>query len=133
MLRKYESSLDDKKRFTALVKDLFPDQAKNVNLLLMAYNMGIAQDIQSVSRINNTFAFRYVKRLMDDYGLSRVNADWIVSVWCSCYGNKVLGKICDISVQKQGTGNFQQAIWRFIYILQKWSGKWFGCNRFSWG
>ena len=104
MLRKYESSLDDKKRFTALVKDLFPDQAKNVNLLLMAYNMGIAQDIQSVSRINNTFAFRYVKRLMDDYGLSRVNADWIVSVWCSCYGNKVLGKICDISVQKQGTG-----------------------------
>ena len=104
MLRQYESSLDDKKRFTALVKDLFPDQAKNVNLLLMAYNMGIAQDIQSVSRINNTFAFRYVKRLMDDYGLSRVNADWIVSVWCSCYGNKVLGKICDISVQKQGTG-----------------------------
>ena len=43
MLRKCESSLDDKKRFTALVKDLFPDQAKNVNLLLMAYNMGIAQ------------------------------------------------------------------------------------------
>lgn len=104
MLRKYESSLDDKKRFTALVKDLFPAQAKNVNLLLMAYNMGIAQDIQGVARINNTFAFRYVKRLMDDYGLSRVNADWIVSVWCSCYGDKVLGKPCDISVQRQGTG-----------------------------
>lgn len=104
ILRKYESSLDDKKRFSALVKDLFPDQAKNVNLLLMAYNMGIAQDIQSVSSINNTFAFRYVKRLMDDYGLSRVNADWIVSVWCSCYGDKVLGKACEISVQKQGSG-----------------------------
>ena len=41
---------------------------------------------------------------MDDYGISRVNADWIVSVWCSCYGNKVLGKACDISVQKQGGG-----------------------------
>lgn len=104
MLREYETSLDDKKRFTALVKDLFPDQVKNVNLLLMAYNMGIAQDIQSVPRINNTFAFRYVKRLMEDYGLSRVNADWIVSVWCSCYGNKVLGKICDISVQRRGAG-----------------------------
>ena len=43
MLRHYQTSLDDRKRFTALVKDLFPDQAKNVNLLLMAYNMGIAQ------------------------------------------------------------------------------------------
>lgn len=104
MLEKYQASLDDRKKFTALVKDLFPNQAKNVNLLLMAYNMGIAQDIQSASHINNAFAFRYVKQLMDDFGMSRVNADWIVSVWCSCYGRKVLGKVCDISVQKQGSG-----------------------------
>lgn len=103
MLRQHQTSLDDRKKFTALVKDLFPDQAKNVNLLLMAYNMGIAQDIQSASYINNTFAFRYVKQLMDDFGMSRVNADWIVSVWCSCYGGKVLGKACDISIQKQET------------------------------
>lgn len=104
MLRQHQASLDDRKKFTALVKDLFPDQAKNVNLLLMAYNMGIAQDIQTASHINNTFAFRYVKQLMDDFGMSRVNADWIVSVWCSCYGGKVLGKACDISIQKEGSG-----------------------------
>lgn len=104
MLRKYATALDDKKKFTALVKDLFPDQAKNVNLLLMAYNMGIAQDIQNTTRINNAFAYRYVKRLMDEFGLSRVNADWSVSVWCSCYGDKVIGKTCEISVQEQGTG-----------------------------
>ena len=104
MLTRHQASMDDRKKFTALVKDLFPDQAKNVNLLLMAYNMGIAQDIQKANLLNNTFAFRYVKQLMDDYGISRVNADWIVSVWCSCYGNKVLGKACDISVQKQGGG-----------------------------
>lgn len=104
MLRQHQASLDDRKKFTALVKDLFPDQAKNVNLLLMAYNMGIAQDIQSASHINNPFAFRYVKQLMDDFGMSRVNADWIVSVWCSCYGGKVLGKACDISIQKEGSG-----------------------------
>lgn len=104
MLTRHQASLDDRKKFTALVKDLFPDQAKNVNLLLMAYNMGIAQDIQSASHINNTFAFRYVKQLMDDFGMSRVNADWIVSVWCSCYGGKVLGKACDISIQKEGSG-----------------------------
>lgn len=59
MLTRHQASLDDRKKFTALVKDLFPDQAKNVNLLLMAYNMGIAQDIQTASHINNTFAFRY--------------------------------------------------------------------------
>ncbi len=104
MLRQYENSIDDKRRFTALVKDIFPKDAKTINLILMAYNMGIAQDIQKTNLLNNTFAFRYVKQLMDDYGISRVNADWIVTVWCSCYGDKVLGKICDISVQKQGGG-----------------------------
>ena len=104
MLRQHQAFLDDRKKFKALVKDLFPDQAKNVNLLLMAYNMGIAQDIQTASHINNTFAFRYVKQLMDDFGMSRVNADWIVSVWCACYGAIVLGKACDISIQKQGSG-----------------------------
>lgn len=104
MLRQYENSIDDKRQFTALVKDIFPEEAKNINLILMAYNMGIAQDIQKANLLNNTFAFRYVKQLMDDYGISRVNADWIVSVWCTCYGNKVLGKACDISIQKQGEG-----------------------------
>ena len=104
MLRQYENLIDDKKKFTSLVKDIFPSDVKKVNLLLTAYNMGIAQDMQNATVLNNTFAFRYVKQLMDDYGISRVNADWIVSVWCSCYGNKVLGKACDISVQKQGGG-----------------------------
>lgn len=101
MLRRYQDAIEDKKRFTALVKDLFPDQAKNVNLLLMAYNMGIATDMATTARINNTFAYRYVKQLVDDYGLSRINADWIVSVWCVCFGEKVLGKPCDISIQKE--------------------------------
>lgn len=102
MLRTQGAALDDKKRFTALVRDLFPAQARNVNLLLMAYSIGIAQDIQTASHIDNTFAFRYVKQLIDNYGMSRANADWVVSVWCSCYGAKVLGKRCEIEVHATG-------------------------------
>ncbi len=104
MLRQYSSCIDDKKKFCGLVKDFFPEQAKNVNLLLMAYNMGIAEDLKKTSFINNTFAYRYVKQLVDDFGLSRINADWIVSIWCVCYGSRILGKNCDISLQKQGSG-----------------------------
>lgn len=104
MLRKYGVVIDDKKKFTGLVKDYFPSQAKNINLLLMAYNLGIAQDLQVIGRINNTFAFRFVKQLMEDFGLSRVNADWIVSVWCVCYGQNVLGKECEIQLQGKDSG-----------------------------
>lgn len=104
MLQQYKSDIDDKRKFTGLVKDFFPEQAKNVNLLLVAYNMGIAEDLAKTSQINNTFAYRYVKQLVDDFGISRINADWIVSVWCVCYGARVLGKHCDINLQKQGRG-----------------------------
>ena len=57
MLQQYKSDIDDKRKFTGLVKDFFPEQAKNVNLLLMAYNMGIAEDLTKTSQINNTFVF----------------------------------------------------------------------------
>ncbi len=99
MLRKYGDAVDDKKKFTGLIKDLFPDQAKTINLMLMAYDVGIAEQIQNASKLNNAFAFRFVKQLTDDYGLSRANADWVVSIWCVCYGKNVLGKDCDIKVQ----------------------------------
>lgn len=104
MLRKHQDIIGDKKKFSALVKDYFPDNAKNMNLLLMAYNLGLTEDIENTSMINNTFAYRYVKQLMDDFGLSRANADWIVSVWCVCYGQKILRKSCDIQIQGSTSG-----------------------------
>jgi len=106
MLNQYSSAVNDKKMFSGLIKDFFntPEDVKAVNLLLIAYDLGIVEDINKTARINNTFAYRYVKQLMDDYGMSRVNADWIVAVWCVCYGSKILGKECEIKLQEQGTG-----------------------------
>lgn len=99
MLGKYGDAIGDRKRFTGLIKDFFPDQTRTVNLMMMAYDTGIAAQIQSAPRINSAFAFRFVKQLTEDYGLSRVNADWVVSTWCVCYGQGVLGKECDIQLQ----------------------------------
>lgn len=45
-----------------------------------------------------------MKQLIDNYGLSRVNADWIVSVWCVCFGENVLGKECEIKLQGKDAG-----------------------------
>ena len=101
MLRRYADAIDDKKKFTGLIKDFFPQEAKVINLMMMAYEVGIVQQIQSVNRINNAFAYRFVKQLTNNYGLSRVNADWVVSVWCVCYGKNVLGKDCEIKIQSK--------------------------------
>ena len=100
MLRKYGSAIDEKKRFTGLVKDYFPDQAKNINLLLMAYNMDIAQSIRSVGKINNTFAFRFVKQLMDEFGLSQEEVAQRVSKSRSAVANSLRLLKLEENVQK---------------------------------
>lgn len=110
LLAEYKDALDNRARFTGLVKDYFPGQQMQINLLISAYDTGIAKEIENATGINNAFAFRFVKRLMDEYGISRVNADWAVSVWCVCYGRHVLHKACDIKIQEKKAGAAAPAI-----------------------
>ena len=87
MLRKHPDAVNDKKKFVGLMKDYFPEQQMQVNLINTTYDLGIVSELVKVAQISNAFAFRFVKRLVDEYGVSRLNADWAVSVWCVCYGS----------------------------------------------
>lgn len=104
MLQRYPEAVHDRKRFVGLMKDCFPDQQMQVNLVNTAFDLGIVDELEKARQINNTFAFRFVKRLLDEYGISRVNADWVISVWCVCYGKKALHKPCDIEISRARTG-----------------------------
>ena len=73
MLRQYPESVSDKKKFVGLLKDFFPSQPMQVNLIDTTYELGIAGEIAGTPHISNTFAFRFVKRLVDEYGVSRIN------------------------------------------------------------
>ena len=65
MLRDYPAAVTDKKVFAGLMKDLFPGQQMQINLMNTTYELGIANEIAGVAHINNAFAFRFVKRLVD--------------------------------------------------------------------
>lgn len=104
LLLQNPDAVTEKKRFTGLMRDLFPGQQMQINLICMAWDLGIVSDIQATQHINNSFAFRYVKRLVDEYGVSRLNADWAISIWCVCYGQYVLQKRCDIKISKAKAG-----------------------------
>lgn len=99
LLNKYRHSIDNRSQFFGLVKDYFPGKQRQINLLLSAYDLGIAKELESTKAINNAFAYRFVKRLVDEYGISRANADWVISVWCVCYGQNILRKPCDIKLR----------------------------------
>ena len=105
MLHQYPDAPSDKKKFIGLMKDFFPEQQMQVNLIGIAYDLGIASELEKTAHISNAFAFRFVKSMMNQYGVSRVNADWVISVWCVCYGKNVLHKPCDIEISKAKTGS----------------------------
>ena len=80
MLRRYGDAVDDKKKFIGLIKDFFPQDARNINLMLLAYDIGIVQQIQNVGRINNAFAYRFVKQLTEpgERGLGRISLVYLL-------------------------------------------------------
>lgn len=104
ILTKYHDAIAVRSRFSGLMKDYMPGHPMQINLLLNAYDLGIVKEIETVSTINQAFAFRFVKRLTEEYGVSRANADWAVSMWCVCYGQSVLKKPCEIKLNSGQKG-----------------------------
>ena len=67
MLRQYENSIDDKRQFTALVKDIFPEEAKNINLILMAESKkeleSVCETVETIGKRNScTIDTHYLKQ-----------------------------------------------------------------------
>jgi hypothetical protein len=104
LLRDYKDTLNNKKQFVGLIKDFMPGQPLQVNLLLALYEMGVHAEIEKTAQINNAFAYRFVKRLCDEHGVSRFHADWAVSLWCVCYGKNILNKPCEIKISSGKPG-----------------------------
>lgn len=104
LLSKHFECINNKQAFRGLVKDYFPGQQMQINLILAAYDLGLAQELENARAINNAFAYRFVKRLVEEYGISRANADWVVSVWCVCYGQHILKKPCEIKISSGKKG-----------------------------
>lgn len=55
MLRQYGDAIDDKKKFTGLIKDYFPEQAKTINLIQYSYNSDISLDYTRLPEIIKRF------------------------------------------------------------------------------
>lgn len=103
LLTEYPDAVHDKKQFVALLKDYFPQNQKEMNLVKTLFEIEIVKEIDRVPVITNAFAYRFVKKLTEDYGTTRLNADWAVAMWCVCYGKRICCKQCDVEVQQSAT------------------------------
>ena len=96
LLQNYPDALNDRKRFSGLLKDLMPGMALQANLLLNLFDLNIHEELEKATQISNAFSYRFVKLLCDEYGISKRNADWAVAAWCTCYGEGILKKTVEV-------------------------------------
>ena len=92
LLKHYPDCVLDERRFTAYVRDYFPNSQKECNILISLYHLGIVKDLKSVKQIDQSFCYRYKKALMETYGVVELFAEEAVKLWCVCYGQKILKK-----------------------------------------
>ena len=92
MLEEHPESLESAAKFKAYMSDLMPDNDLQVYLIHNLYKMDIARAIREADEITELFPARFVSRLVGDFGVSSGLARWAASVWCVCYGERVLKK-----------------------------------------
>ena len=103
LLRDYPDATTNRKKFVALLKDFFPGQKKETNLLSSLYDLQIVAEIKSAAKLDRSFVHRFEKRLRDDYGIDQHDAAWAVATWCGCYGKAIIGKHCDFAGGSSGS------------------------------
>ncbi|MGE0085295.1 MAG: DUF1566 domain-containing protein [Desulfococcaceae bacterium] len=77
------SVIDDPRRCEALLRDLCPEQRREVNVLVSALKEGVPHDLISMNRSmpEELTLSRLRKRLYDDLGMAEDFAHWAVETW----------------------------------------------------
>lgn len=86
VVRDYPDVLSDKKRLKALLNDTFPTEGKEVNLLSLGFDVGVA-DLAALSE--DEAKIRGVllqKRLNTEFGITMTNAEWVIDTWMAALG-----------------------------------------------
>lgn len=82
--------LEDRMRLRGVLSDVLLGNKLLVNIILAAFDMGIASDIEKAKSLDDLFKGMHRKKLVDEFGLSVVNADRAIQFWMEEYGRKFL-------------------------------------------
>ena len=97
-LIRFQDQITNRQRFIGLMRDILYRYPKQINLISMMYQLQIHDGIKQALVINEVFAYRYKKMLIEELGISEDNADWAAKVWCVIYGKNVLKKPCSLEI-----------------------------------
>lgn len=92
MLRRSPNVLSDRKLLRNNLNDLFPENPREVNLIMYAFDNNIFSDIDIADELDDIFVHRMVKKMVDNNGIQLQFAVDAVCLCCEFYGVKIKGK-----------------------------------------
>jgi len=113
LLRLYPNCTISRKQLKALLLDYFPNNKREVSLLLIAYD----EDIHNGLIQSNDYSIYYgniIRRICNDYCITLDAAKWAVATWCYALGKDILqnNDTLEASIEKSSAeiGNNQSNI-----------------------
>lgn len=91
LLKDHPEMLDDPKKFAAILRDIYPREKGNVNLIITACNAGVVSMLRK-SALDDLLIARIMNVLMNDYGIAEEKARWTAELWNDGYSFLKTGK-----------------------------------------
>lgn len=86
LIQNYPDALSDRKRLQALLLDLFPQDRRKRNLLLIVFDDGIVGEMKSLGRMDQMTLHRFVRSVEQGYDIRTKSAEAAVMAWAEAMG-----------------------------------------------
>jgi len=84
--------LHDRMKLKSLLLDFFAGDKLHVNLLVLGFDINIIDIINSTEDLDQFVYSKAVKQLINEYGVSKNNANWCINYWFELYGIEICKK-----------------------------------------
>ncbi len=86
LIRDYPGALSDRRKLQALLLDLFPQDRRKRNLLMIVFDDGIVDEMRGLSRMDKLTLHRYVRSIEQGYDIRAKSAETAVMAWAEAMG-----------------------------------------------
>lgn len=92
LIRDYPDALSDRRRLQALLLDFFPQDKRRRNLLLIAFDDGIVEEMRGLAQIDKMILHRFVRSIEQGYDIRTKSAETAVRAWAKAMGLSMDGE-----------------------------------------
>ena len=101
MIKRDVDILFNRKRFTAILCDMYQNNKSKVNSLMALYDAKIIDSLKNSFPADNNIRNSYIKRLESEYSMRRDVAEWATDTWIDLIDSAIISIIIDYEKKQE--------------------------------